>query len=190
MRLVSELSRLPARVLAALLLVFFTLPALADDAAQREMIDRLFGQLRVAPNAEAAHEIDRQIWTLWQTPTDPVLAERMREALSARAMGDVTGAIALLDTLVADYPDYAEAWNQRATLYYMIGDLEASIADCGKVLELEPRHFGALSGRAVIYLQLGQRALALRDMAAALAIHPFLSERRLFPELGAPMTHV
>ena len=93
-------------------------------------------------------------------------------------------------TAPVDYPDYAEGWNQRATLYYMMGDFERSIADCAKVLALEPRHFGALSGRALMYLQLGKRALALRDMAAALAIHPFLSEALLFPELSRPMTHV
>ena len=54
------------------------------------------------------------------------------------------------------------------------------------MLELEPRHFGALSGRALIYLQQGKRALAIKDMAAAVAVHPFLSERQLFPELDRP----
>ena len=55
-----------------------------------------------------------------------------------------------------------------------------------KVLEFEPRHFGALSGRALIYLSQGKRALALKDMSAALAVHPFLSEKQLFPELDHP----
>jgi hypothetical protein len=68
-------------------------------------------------------------------------------------------------------------------MYYAIGNFAASIADCEKVLELEPRHFGALSGRATMYLLQGKRALALKDMAAALAVHPFISGRELFPEL-------
>ena len=178
------------RLLGALALLVLALPALADDAADRAALDILFAQLRMAPNAEAATAIDRQIWARWTKPSDPVLAGRMSEILIARSMGRFPTAIALLDKLVADYPDYAEGWNQRATLYYMMGDFERSIADCAKVLALEPRHFGALSGRALMYLQLGKRPLALRDMAAALAIHPFLSEALLFPELGRPMTHV
>lgn len=173
------------------LVLLFTIPlAFADEAADRAAIDQLFAQLRVAPNAQTAKALDAQIWTYWTTPSDPILAGRMREVLTARGMGDATGALRLLDKLVADYPDYAEAWNQRATIYYTLGDFDASIADCGKVLAIEPRHFGALSGRALMYLQLGKRALALKDMAAALAVHPFLSERRLFPELGEPMTQI
>lgn len=179
-----------ARLLLGVLLLLSVNLARADDAADRAAIDKLFAQLRIAPDAATAQAIDRQIWTYWTTPSDPILAGRMRDALAARGMGDAAGAIRLLDKLVVDYPDYAEGWNQRATMYYMIGDFDASIADCEKVLAIEPRHFGALSGRALIYLQLGKRALALRDMAAALAIHPFLNERRLFPELGEPMTQI
>ncbi len=177
-------------LLAPLLFVLLTAAAHAGELEDKAALDQLFAELRVAPNAETASEIDQRIWFYWTTPSDPILAGRMREALNARSMGDIRGAISLLDKLTADYPDYAEGWNQRATMFYMLGDLEASIADCGKVLELEPRHFGALSGRALIYLQLGKRALALKDMAAALAIHPFLSERRLFPELNQQTTRI
>jgi tetratricopeptide (TPR) repeat protein len=164
-------------------------PALADDAEQA-VLDKLFAALRAAPDAQSARTIDRQIWLVWTTPSDPVLRGRINEVLTARAMGDLGGAVTLLDRLVVDYPDYAEAWNQRATMYYMLGELDASIADCAKVLELEPRHFGALSGRALIYLQQGRRALALKDMATALKIHPFLAERRFFPELQRETTRI
>jgi len=190
MRNLVRLASILPRLLLGLLLLLALSPALADDAADRLALDKLFAQLRVAPDAETAHAIDQKIWIYWTTPSDPILAGRMREALTARNMGDVPGAIRLLDKLIADYPDYAEGWNQRATMYYAIGNFDASIADCEKVLALEPRHFGALSGRSLMYLQLGKRALALRDMAAALAIHPFLNERRLFPELGEPMTQI
>lgn len=174
--------------LAAALVLSFGV-ARADDAEQAAL-DRLFAELRVAPDATAAKAIDQQIWLIWTTPADPVLRGRMNEALAARSMGDLSGAIVLLDRLVTDYPDYAEGWNQRATMHFMLGDLDASLADCAKVLELEPRHFGALSGRALIYLQQDKRALALKDMATALEIHPFLSERRFFPELQREMTRI
>jgi tetratricopeptide (TPR) repeat protein len=185
-----RLASILPRLLLGLLLLWSATAARADEAADRAAIDRLFAELRVAPDAETAQAIDQQIWAYWTTPSDPILAGRMREVFAARGVGDATGAIRLLDKLIADYPDYAEAWNQRATIYYTLGDFEASIADCEKVLALEPRHFGALSGRALMYLQLGKRALALRDMAAALAVHPFLNERRLFPELDEPMTQI
>lgn len=178
------------RLFLGLMLLWSANPALADDAADRLAVDKLFAALRVAPDYQTAHDIDQQIWGYWTTPSDPTLANRMREALAARNLGDVALAIRLLDRLIEDYPDYAEGWNQRATLYYAIGNFDASIADCDKVLAVEPRHFGALSGRALMYLQLGRRALAIKDMAAALAIHPFLRERRLFPELDAPMTQI
>lgn len=176
--------------LAVTVLALAAVPLRADDFTNSEALDKLFAQLRVAPDASSAHDIDQQIWFYWTTPTDPVLVGRMQEVLAARSMGDMAEAIVLLNRLIEDYPGYAEAWNQRATMYYMIGNFEASIADCAKVLELEPRHFGALSGRALMYLQMGRRALAIKDMATALAIHPFLSERQLFPELQQQTTHI
>jgi tetratricopeptide (TPR) repeat protein len=178
-----------AHLLLAALFAFVS-PASAGEAEDRATLDRLFAQLKVAPDAATAQDIDQEIWTLWMNPSDPVLAGRIGEALAARSMGDAEGAIRLLNKLVVDYPDYAEGWNQRATMYYLVGDFPSSIADCKKVLALEPRHFGALSGRALMYLQLGQRELALKDMQAAVAIHPFLNERELFPELGEPATHI
>jgi hypothetical protein len=72
----------------------------------------------------------------------------------------------------------------------MLDNFEASLADIDKVLEFEPRHFGALSGQALIYLAMGKRPLALKAMAAALAVHPFLNERQLFPELMQDVTRI
>lgn len=186
---VPAIARRPARALLALLMAFFlVVPALADQAADNAALDNLFARLHDAPDAETANALSNQIWALWTTPSDPVLASRMRDVMEARALLDLDSAIKLLDQLVADYPAYAEGWNQRATLYYMAGDFEASIADCAKVLELEPRHYGALSGRALMYLQQGKRSLALKDMKAALDLHPFLAEKQLFPELQQDIT--
>jgi tetratricopeptide (TPR) repeat protein len=184
--------RAVSRSIAGLLMLLMLLvaPAFAGEAEDRAAIDRLFVELHDAPDAATAADLSQRIWSYWLNPADPVLAGRMRDVLSARGMGDVTGAIRLLNDLVRDFPDYAEGWNQRATMYYAIGDYASSIADCARVLELEPRHFGALSGRALMELALGQRALALKDISAALAVHPFLEERKLFPELNQPMTRV
>lgn len=163
-----------------------SLPAAAEDARAEAVLDELFAALRIAEDPMTAHQLDQAIWAVWTNPSDPTLNERMRAVLVARGAGDLPEALLLLDKLVVDYPDYAEGWNQRATIQYMMGNFDLSIADCAKVLELEPRHFGALSGRSLMYLQQGKRALALKDMAAAIAVHPFLNERQLFPELDRP----
>ena len=114
----------------------------------------------------------------------------MGDLLAARRLGDYSRAMGLADGMIAEHPHYAEAWNQRATLHYLLGDLGSALADCAEVLAREPRHFGALSGRALIHLQQGKRGLALRDMAAALKLHPFLNERHLFPELQQKITRI
>lgn len=181
----ARLTRLIAR-LALLLVLSLALPAQADEATERAALETLFAQLRVAPDETAARQLSQAIWMVWTQPSDPDLALRMADVLEARLLRGAETTIDLLDALIADYPDYAEGWNQRATMHYVTGDFEASIADCDRTLELEPRHFGALSGRALIYLQLGQRSLALRDIQAALALNPWLAERALFPELAEP----
>jgi tetratricopeptide (TPR) repeat protein len=89
-------------------------------------------------------------------------------------LGDGRTARAAFDLLVMREPGFAEAWNKRATLRYLLGDDEGSIADIRHTLVLEPRHFGALSGLALIYARQERPAQALQSLEAALQIHPFL----------------
>lgn len=184
--------RLFATLCALLVLPFLAAPqpAFADPYTDNAALDELFAQLRIASSETEADEISQQIWSYWFAPNDADLDRRMQAASRALAVGDVTSALVVLDAIVEQFPDYAEGWNQRATVHYMVGNLEASLADIDKVLAIEPRHYGALSGRVLIYLKQDKHAEALRDMMAALAIHPYLSERRLFPELAQDVTHV
>jgi len=164
-------------------------PAVAQserDAA----LDILFEQLRNASSPQEAQRIDQQIWVIWTTPDDPMLAAQMAEILEARRVMDIERAMELIEAVVARHPDYAEGWNQRATVNFMLGDFEASLADIDRVLMYEPRHFGALAGKALIHRQLGQDQEALEAMTRALAVHPFLAERALFPELAAPIVRI
>ena len=78
----------------------------------------------------------------------------------------------LCSQLINRYPNYAEAWNKRATLYYLAGDYVASIRDIEATLQLEPRHFGALSGLGLVYLQQGELTEARDAFAALLEVHP------------------
>lgn len=177
-------------LLAPMLAVVGTPASWAQSERESAALDSLFAQLKSAPDEASAHDITQQIWIYWTTPADPALAARMGEILQLRQRADFPAAIARLDDLTADYPSYAEGWNQRATIYYLLGNYERSLADIEMVLEFEPRHFGALVGRAVIYRNQGKQALAIRDMAAALAIHPFLAERAMFPELLEEVTRI
>lgn len=174
----------------ALVVVAATPPAFAQTEREAVALDALFAQLKAAPDEAAARAITDQIWIYWTTPADTALAARMRKVLILRQQADFPAVIAALDDIIADYPSYAEAWNQRATIYYLLSNYDKSLADIAKVLEFEPRHFGALVGRAVIYRTQGKQALAIRDMAAALAIHPFLAERAMFPELLDEVTRI
>jgi tetratricopeptide (TPR) repeat protein len=164
--------------------IFALMPAAMAQADEDAELDALFAQLRTAPDAATAQGIANQIWERWTHPDDFSLYTRMIDVLEMRQRRGPADVIALLDDIIADHPTYAEAWNQRATMYFLLGDYEHSLADIEKTLQFEPRHFGALAGRAVIHKNQGKDELALEDIVAALAIHPFLSERAMFPELA------
>ena len=178
--------RLLAAIVAATLLMFA--PAFADDADNKVQLDKLFSELKTAPDAQTARSVELQIERIWVVPSDPDLAGRMAAVLVAEQSGDLPFALTLLNKMVGDHPAYAEAWNQRATVEYQLNQYDASLADIDKVLAIEPRHFGALSGRVLIYLAEGNRPEALKAMIAALAVHPFLATKQLFPELSVPKT--
>lgn len=159
-----------------------------DSHVDGAELDLLFPQLANSSSADEARVIANKIWQVWLNPTTPELADRMNRITAARTVGSYQNAVEMLSAVIADYPGYAEAWNQRATLYFFLGNYEASLADVEQTLAREPRHFGALSGQAVIYLRLGEDFLARQAILTALKYHPFLSERALFPELFDPPT--
>jgi tetratricopeptide (TPR) repeat protein len=188
-RLFGRFGGVIVAALAAVMVLLLSTPGFADAAADRAALDKLFAELKSAPDAATARGIDQQIWRIWFAPSDPELAGKMAAVLAVEQAGDLQRAMDLLGKMVADYPDYAEGWNQRATVEYQLKQYDASLADIDKVLALEPRHFGALSGRVLIYLAEGNRPQALRAMLTALAVHPFLATKALFPELSQPATH-
>jgi tetratricopeptide (TPR) repeat protein len=162
----------------------------SPPAAQTAQLDRLFADLAAAKTAMAATAIEQQIWKIWTEPDDAVLAERMRRVLDARNVADYGSALDILNGIVTQWPDYAEGWNQRATIHYLMGDDQASLADIAETLDREPRHFGALAGRAMIYLRQGDKTRAFESIVAALRIHPYIPERGLFEQLREPAARI
>jgi Tfp pilus assembly protein PilF len=141
-------------------------------------LDQLFAELLRAAGAPEASQIEDQIWTLWMSHRDPAAEEDLERATRAIAAGDYDEAEQLLDQLVAAHPDFAEAWNKRATLYFRQGRDAESVHDIRQTLELEPRHFGAICGFGQICLRHGDRAGALFAFDAALRINPHLGTIR------------
>ena len=148
----------------------------AVEAAERQ---ELFAALAAAPNASDAHAVSMEIWALWFRAPNAEAAAQMQEALDHRNAHDYAGSAKILDELVESEPDWAEAWNQRATMRYVLRDFEGSLADISHVLDIEPKHFGALSGQALILMHQGKMAAGQLVLRKAVEIYPFLSERAL-----------
>lgn len=156
---------------------------LAQSDASGAGTDELHEALRISESQAEADRIAGQIWEIWLTAPDEPSQELLDEALQRRRSLDFLGAFAALDRLVEYYPDYAEGWNQRATIHFMRGDYAASLADVAETLAREPRHFGALSGKAVILFRQGKTGLGELALRRALREHPWLRERAILDAL-------
>jgi tetratricopeptide (TPR) repeat protein len=137
-------------------------------------LDRLFAALKAAPTSDSAKFIEMRIWAIWAASggdTATLLMSRVKTAMAAK---DYDLSIKLLTAIIDIRPDYIEAWNRRATLYYLKKDFGASLADIRAVLAREPRHFGAWAGLGMIMQELGDDEIALKALRRALALHPHL----------------
>ncbi|MGB0748375.1 MAG: tetratricopeptide repeat protein [Magnetospiraceae bacterium] len=158
----------------------------AHTARADDTLDQLFARLKLAPDEATARDLENDIWEYWTTPEDPALKAAMTRVLQYMRWQEFTEAETLLNDIIAKWPAYAEAWNQRATVHFLRGDYEQSLEDIAETLAREPRHFGAMAGRAVIRLRQAKPALARQTVLEALKIHPWLRERQMFPDLAPP----
>ena len=137
-------------------------------------LDFLFEALKVAPDDVSAKAVEDRIWALWLasgSDTANLLMSRVKSAIEGQ---DIDLAIKLLNSVIELRPDYIEAWNRRATLYYMKKDFGNALGDIQQVLAREPRHFGAMSGLGMILQEFGDDKHALEVFRRALAVHPRL----------------
>jgi tetratricopeptide (TPR) repeat protein len=158
-------------VVAALGLAGVAVRAGQDDPR----LKALFDTLKTTPSDAEAGAAERQIWLIWTEHKNPEIARLMRHGIAAMSEDDQDLALDDFNTVVKYDKSFAEGWNKRATVEFVMGDYPASIADIERTLALEPRHFGALSGLGQIYLAMNRKELALKAFRAALAINPHLT---------------
>ncbi len=139
--------------------------------AQSPVLDDLFTALK-ATDAAGAQEISRRIWEEWSKSGSPAMDLLLQRGRAAMAAGDNETAIGHFNAIIDHAPEFAEAYNARATAYYNMGRLGQSLEDVRVVLALNPRHFGALSGLGLIMNELGHHDFALRAYQAIEDIYP------------------
>ncbi len=147
-------------------------------AQDDEQLDALFAGLRASEDPREAARLEDAIWAIWLESGDETVDRSMAAGMRSMSRGDHRRALAAFDAVVQVAPRFAEGWNKRATLYWLMGDYEASVADIDRTLALEPRHFGALSGLAMIRETQGRPFEALEALERVMRIHPRL------PNLG------
>lgn len=163
--------------LLALALQGIPAPAGADQTDSR--LPALFEQLHDAKTQREALLLESAVWQIWSETDDDDAALLFRRGLEAMGDDRPEDALAYFTEVIKREPNFAEAWNKRATVLFIMEDYQRSADDVEHTLALEPRHFGALSGLGLINLALGREAAALKAFEAALKIHPLLPGARL-----------
>jgi tetratricopeptide (TPR) repeat protein len=145
--------------------------------------DKLVPTLR--DKTPAVRESAQQaMWRIWSRSGDAAIDRLFAQGLEHMQASSFDQALAVFDDIVQRKPDFAEGWNKRATLYFLIGENEKSLHDCDEVLKRNPNHFGALSGAGQIHLQLGHPEQALAFFKRALKVNPNLETvEQLIPML-------
>ena len=160
-------------------------PPVTPQVDRAHTIDFLFQALKAAPDDETARLIEGRIWALWLVSGSDTADLLMSRARAAIEQNDADLAIQLLDAIIELKPDYAEAWNRRATLYFEKHDYGRAMSDIAQVLAREPRHFGALTGLGMILEDVGDDKRALEAFRRALEVDPRLER---VPEIVKSLT--
>jgi tetratricopeptide (TPR) repeat protein len=130
---------------------------------------------RLRDDDEFVRDLAEQgLWALWSRSGEPAIDRLLADGIAQLQTGRFEAAIAAFSDIIRRKPAFAEGWNKRATAYYLAGDYQRSLRDCGEVLQRNPQHFGALSGYGQIYFQLEQYDKALEYWRRALEVNPNL----------------
>jgi tetratricopeptide (TPR) repeat protein len=144
--------------------------ARADQKDSR--LPALFASLEGAADVAQAHSIEQQIWLIWIRHGNPKIDALMQVGSQLMVPGEYQRSLAAFNQIIAEAPDFAEGWNKRATVLYLLGDFEGSVRDIERTLALEIRHFGALAGLGLIYRAIEKPESALEIFEKILKISP------------------
>jgi len=164
-------------ILTIIFLFFSTTTLIANERDVE--LDNLFSELK-KNNPAVSKNIEQKIWTLWSThPSDDKLTSILNEGSRLMQDKDLFRAILVFTEVIEMDPTWAEAWNKRATVYYMIGEFEKSQSDINKVLNLEERHFGALAGQGLVNIQLKNYEKAILSYQMVEKIYPTMRSPKI-----------
>tara|TARA_B100001057_G_scaffold478449_1_gene548918 strand:- start:1913 stop:2461 length:549 start_codon:yes stop_codon:yes gene_type:complete len=151
-----------------------------------QKLDKLFSELKTS-NQENSFVIEQKIWRLWSThPIDQKLTLLLAQGSEAVNNNQLNEAINIFTKVINLDPNWAEAWNKRATVLYLIGQYNKSQKDIDKVLKIEKRHFGALAGQGLVNIKLRNYEKAIKSYKKALEIYPSMqSPEQMIKEIEA-----
>ena len=156
------------------IITFLLLSITSVKADQNDpRLNNLFKKLNKTENQQEISDIIKDIWDIWYEVDDPKVIEYFEKGIQAMRIRNYPLAVRFFNNLIEEDPNFAEAWNKRATVYFMMGDFDKSMQDIIKTLELEPRHFGALDGMGLIFIHQGQFQQAIDVYDKMLEIFPF-----------------
>ncbi|MDE2384531.1 MAG: tetratricopeptide repeat protein [Alphaproteobacteria bacterium] len=147
---------------------------LTPQQKQALELDQLLGKLHSAPKAADVSKLEGDIFALWARNDSPTAVVLLRESSAAIDARDFDPAEQMLSQLLETYPDFAEGWNRRAALYYLMKRYDAALIDVDHALALEPRNFGALIGKGMILRAQKKSDEAVAVLKEALAVNPHL----------------
>ena len=167
-------------VVLGIIAVAITLPVPACADQNDPQLDDLFIALQASPSETQAANIEIEIWTRWgDHPYDPFANQQMKKGIELMNSGHLGDAEDIFSRIINSHPDFAEAWNKRATVRFFRGNDTGSASDILQVIKLEPRHFGALSGLGMIRVRAGDFEGALKAYKAAQRMNPHLLQIKL-----------
>ena len=168
------------QILSIIILFLSTTTLSAND--RNAELDKLFLELK-KNNSSLSSSVAQQIWMLWSThPSDQKLTSILDEGSRLIQDQQLNRAIDVFTEAIELDPTWAEAWNKRATVFYMVGEFQKSQDDIDKVLELENRHFGALAGQGMVNIKLKNYDKAKRSYQKAQEIYPALESSKVMIE--------
>ena len=161
-------------------LLFLTISSKAND--RDIQLNRLFNELKIN-NVALVYGTEQKIWEIWSThPTDDKLTIELSKGTDLMQGSTLSQSIEIFSDLIELDPNWAEAWNKRATALYLIGDYEGSQKDIDRVLELEDRHFGALAGQGLVNIKLENYEKAIESYKRAQEIYPAMQSPKIMIE--------